>query len=445
MKLLRRQRTTLRTTRLRTTWLLAGAALGASTLTPARADFFFRDGDVPIVLLGDSITQQRMYTTFMETFVLTRFPQWNVQMRNIGWGGDTAWLRQRGGFESGLKRDVMSLQPKAITIDFGMNDARGGDGTYQQYIEHSTKLAQQLKAAGARVALVTPSPEEKFDATQPGGSGYNNMLWKYSLGLKEVAQKEGVLFVDQYTPFIKVIEEGRKAGVLTSDGKDGKQRLIPDAVHPNWAGHLVMAASILKGLDAPSLVSRVEYDAATGQSKTQNCQVTGTVTGAPADKAAAGEIRFTRTDNALPWPIPPDAQFVLKVPGFAALDGLNRYELQVGNAPSAKYDLLIDDQKAGTFTKEELARGVNVALQAGPITEQAMKIHQAVLDKNNLFFNRWRNVQIFAAPSWIPTEAVESARKAEIARLDAQIADREKQINALRQPKPHVWRLVPAT
>jgi hypothetical protein len=56
------------------------------------------------------------------------------------------------------------------------------------------------------------------------------MLWKYSQGLKQVAAQENVLFVDQYTPFINVINLGRASGVLSTQA--GGPRLIPDAVHP---------------------------------------------------------------------------------------------------------------------------------------------------------------------------------------------------------------------
>ena len=182
-----------------------------ATVPAARGeDFFFHDGDRPAVFLGDSITEQRMYTTFIETYVLSRHPRWNITFRNIGWGGDTSWLSRREGFDAGLKRDILSLHPLAITIDFGMNDARGGEATYEKYVTYSTKLVQQLKSAGARVALLTPSPEEKSEANQPAGSAYNRLLWKYSLGLLKIAEQEGVRFVDQQTPFVSVIETGRQ-------------------------------------------------------------------------------------------------------------------------------------------------------------------------------------------------------------------------------------------
>src|SRR2546422_4395140 len=57
-------------------------------------DFFIKDGD-RVVFLGDSITEQRLYTTYIEAYALTRFPQWKLTFRNVGWGGDTSWLRQR--------------------------------------------------------------------------------------------------------------------------------------------------------------------------------------------------------------------------------------------------------------------------------------------------------------------------------------------------------------
>jgi hypothetical protein len=59
-------------------------------LTPAlRAEgpFAIKEGD-RIVFYGDSITDQRLYTTFVETYIVTRFPTLNVTFVHSGWGGD---------------------------------------------------------------------------------------------------------------------------------------------------------------------------------------------------------------------------------------------------------------------------------------------------------------------------------------------------------------------
>ena len=56
--------------------------------------FFFKNND-SVVFLGDSITQQKLYTTYLEAYTLTRFPDRRFRFRNVGWGGDTSWLRKR--------------------------------------------------------------------------------------------------------------------------------------------------------------------------------------------------------------------------------------------------------------------------------------------------------------------------------------------------------------
>lgn len=420
--------------------LLAGgfALLAMASYAPksAHADFFFHDGDKPAVFLGDSITEPNVYTSLIQSYVLTRYPKWDITFRNIGWSGDTAGLRQRGGQEAGLRRDILPLKPMAITIDFGMNDARAGDKGYQAYIDAQIKLVEALKAMGARVALLTPSPEERYEPNQPAGSAYNAMLWKYSQGLKQVADKEQVPFVDQYTPFVKVIEDGRKAGVLSADASG--LRLTGDAVHPNWPGHLVMAASILKGLGATAPVSSVDIDAAGRRISVQGAQAQ--LQDNPNDK---NSLVFTRKDDVLPWSLPPETASVLKVPGFDPLNDLSRYMLKVTGLTAAKYDLFIDDKKTATFTKEELATGVNLTQQAGPITEQSLTVLRAAREKDTLFSMRWRNVQLFNVP-WLKDVNIEPQRQAEMARIETLITEKEEQLKQLRQPVQHTFKLTPS-
>src|SRR5258705_3610899 len=88
-------------------------------LSPARgADpaFFFKNGD-RVVMIGDSITEQHLYSNYVEMWVTMRFPAWNITFRNVGIGGDTS-----GGGNGRFKRDVLAHKPTALTVDFGMND-----------------------------------------------------------------------------------------------------------------------------------------------------------------------------------------------------------------------------------------------------------------------------------------------------------------------------------
>ena len=52
--------------------LLSASALVLSTQAAEDSHFSLKDGD-RVVFYGDSITDQRLYTTFTETYVVTRF------------------------------------------------------------------------------------------------------------------------------------------------------------------------------------------------------------------------------------------------------------------------------------------------------------------------------------------------------------------------------------
>jgi len=423
--------------------------LAASTANAA--DFFFHDGD-RVVFLGDSITEQRLYTTYIEAYALTRFPEWKLTFRNAGWSGDTSWLRNRfhtdearlfaandadqqqmieTAVTSGLGRDVLPLQPTAVTIDFGMNDhlyQAFRPDVFHAYVRSETQLTKVLKEHGARVALLTPQPIEDH-RPDPDHDMRNQTLQKFADGLDGVATNNGALFVDQFGPYMAVMLRERAANSNAFIGAG-------DAIHPGPAGHTIMAWAILKALGAPSLVSSATIDGVHGKVvTTAGCKVSSL-------KVDAGAVSFDRLDQALPMPIARKAEPALHL--VPILDDLSRYELQVTGLPAASYELTIDGVVAGTFTAEQLAKGCSLAMAPGPITEQAQHVLQLVFDKNNAYFNRWRTVQLFQLPDWANGPEVDAKRNAEIARRDRQIADLEAGIDAARQPKPHHFELKPA-
>src|SRR3954469_25673477 len=126
---------------------LAALAL-AMTAGPAPAaspdQFFFKDGDV-VVMIGDSITEQHLYSNYVEMWTVTRFPKWKLTFRNTGIGGDTS-----PGGNSRFKRDVLSYKPTAMTVDFGMNDGGYGgfnEGRFDPYMKGLRGMADQAAAA----------------------------------------------------------------------------------------------------------------------------------------------------------------------------------------------------------------------------------------------------------------------------------------------------------
>src|SRR5436853_216041 len=95
-------------------WLAALFLVGvfiAPAVSQTTADFFFKKGDV-VVVMGDSITEQRLYSNYLELWSVTRFPDYKLVFRNVGIGGDTS-----GGGNGRFKRDVLPFKATALTVD----------------------------------------------------------------------------------------------------------------------------------------------------------------------------------------------------------------------------------------------------------------------------------------------------------------------------------------
>src|SRR5947199_7926404 len=141
--------------------LLSCLVLALSS-TAAAQDFSLKNGDT-VVFYGDSITDQRLYTTFAETYVLTRFPALRVNFVHSGWGGDRVSGGGGGPIDVRLRRDVIAYRPTVMTIMLGMNDGgyRSFDaGLFDTYSRGCEHIVQKVKGALPRLRLtfIQPSP-----------------------------------------------------------------------------------------------------------------------------------------------------------------------------------------------------------------------------------------------------------------------------------------------
>ncbi len=420
----------------------------------------------PVLFFGDDATAQRMYTTLIETYTLSRFPSWKVSFRNTGWAGDT--IRFTGGRaksgDQGIRRDIESFHPQLIVVNYGLNDAKRGDAGFQQFSVGVNVLSRDMPRVGVyRAVFSSSNPAEGYEEGQPAGDSFNLTLQKFADEMKvrvPLGWLDGVnavrahpkgpvlpqigdgVFVDLFDPMLGLIESGRKAGVLSPDDTlgDKANRLVPDGVHPNWSGHLVMAALILQAMHAPAVVSSATLDAAAHNTvAAEGCTITW-------QNSASDSVQFQRSDEALPWPISPECDLALKLPGFDPATTLNQYNLKVTGLQADAYQLFIDDQPIATYAKEALANGVNLGfVEKGPIYDQGQKLLKAVIEKNDTFYHRWHDVEIGPTPNPKTGRAdLDAAGTAELARLDKLISDQESAIDGLRVPAPHVFKLVPA-
>src|SRR5436190_969459 len=126
---------------------LAGAAF-AQEAAGQKDAFGLRDGD-RVVFYGDSITDQRRYTSFVETYVVTRFPKLNVSFVHSGWGGDRVTGGGGGPVDVRLERDVEAYKPTVVTIMLGMNDGSYQpfrDPIFQKYADGYRHIVEKLKS-----------------------------------------------------------------------------------------------------------------------------------------------------------------------------------------------------------------------------------------------------------------------------------------------------------
>lgn len=349
-------------------------------------DFFLKDKDT-VVFYGDSITAQRLYTSYVESFVISRCPDRDIRFVHSGWGGDTVRGGAGGPIDKRLERDVIAWKPTVVTIMLGMNDAsyRAFDekifANYKKGYEH---IVATLKARlpDARLVLIEPSPFDDVTRKPNVEGGYNTVLVKYSEFVRELAKREGALSVDLNAPVVACLEKA------FAESKETAQKILPDRVHPAAAGHLVMAKALLEGLRAPSAVSSVAIDAA------EKKVVTEESTSVALIDSTSAALAWTQTDRALPLGLDMKDPAVALAARTSGMEALDRQLLKVTGLSEQAYELRIDGVKVADFTKEQLEKGVDLALHATPMQKQANDVFMLTRRRGDLAEMRWRQIVI---------------------------------------------------
>jgi lysophospholipase L1-like esterase len=351
--------------------LLFAAAVGPAS--PAPVPIGDRE---TIVFYGDSITEQNLYTAYLETFLLSRFPQKDLAFFNLGWGGDTA-----SGGNKRFARDVLPVRPTLVFVNFGMND--GGykaydEATFRNYLSAQGALADAIRAAGAREVLFTTSPVD--DVLRKDEGVYNETLSRLALGLGQLAVERGLSLVDLLHPMLEVQRRAKE--------KDPAFTMIPDTVHPDAVGHLVMAYAALRRIDAPRVVAEIVVDGETVS-----------VDGAAVGKD--GGVEFDLRLPFLPFHVPKEARRALDL--VPLQEELNRFRLQVkaGQGGADPLVLSVDGKTAGVFTRDGLARGVDLALlDDAPWAAAGRTLWEAAQFRWRKHFEAWR-VMGLQKPAWM--------------------------------------------
>ncbi len=289
----------------------------------------------------------RIHTRYVMNYFTLRYPGLDVTFRNAGWSGDTA----PGGLGR-LQRDVLALKPTVVTICFGMND--GGYSAFDQnrcdwFMKGMTGLVAELKKANVRVVLLGPGCIDPDQQPRLKEQNYNDTLSRYSKAVKELADKEKVDYICLHDIMLEVQAKAK--------ARDPKYTMIPDSVHPSDPGQVVMAYAILKALGCKDQAAGLEIDAANSKVTADRCKVDDL-------KVTDNSVTFTRTDEALPTALDPDAASILDFVPFTG--DFNQYNFKATGLKAGRWKLTVEGIDVGTFSEKDLAAGVNLAKLGGP-------------------------------------------------------------------------------
>jgi hypothetical protein len=246
----------------------------------------------------------------------------------------------------------------------------------------------------ARITAIEPSPYD--DVTRPsafpviGGAPYNQSMIGYGKWISTFATENNWTLADANTDFVHMLEHASQTDPAMA------KEILPDHIHPSFGGSLMIAEAVLKSWNARPVVASVSIHATGSQPKIshlENARVT--------ELSNAGALRWTEIDDSLPlpfvqwkdmWGAGPTVGLVIGSSDLVT--ALNEEPLTVTGLKDGVYSLRIDGQSVGTFTNDQLAKGVNLALLKTPMTDQAMSVYTLVTQHGDLHYDRWRHVEV---------------------------------------------------
>ena len=139
-----------------------------------------------------------------------------------------------------------------------------------------------------------------------------------------------------------------------------------------------MAEALLKGWNAPALVSSVTIDGQAGKvADAQNA----TVDGVERDK---DELHWTAAEKSLPLALSRRNESEALLLELTDIEQqLNQEPLRVTGLEAGQYKLVIDDKEIGSFRAEELEKGINLADYQTPMWQQAQRVGWIVSDRDS--------------------------------------------------------------
>jgi lysophospholipase L1-like esterase len=332
--------------------------------------------DDRLAICGDSITEQRVYSAFIEDYLLMCQPAPRLTAVQFGWGGETSWQ-----FLPRIEHDVLPFKPTIATIFYGMNDGGYAALTAERegkFREAMRGAVRKFKDAGVRVVVASPGCVDThyFDKRYTPGHHvvYNKTLATLRDDAREIASAEDCPFADVYDVMFDVQAKAK--------ARYGAEYPLagPDGFHPVANGHLVIAYALLKAMGCDGDLGTIAFDAATGKA---------TASGSGHEIVSAHDGAITIRSSRYPFcfygdpagPKEPRSPYSTKgILDFLPFNqDLNRFRLVVTGLKSDKAKVTWGAETK-KFSAADLAAGINLAAEFldNPFSEPFKKVEGAV-------------------------------------------------------------------
>ncbi len=321
--------------------------------------------EIRVAFIGDSITHNGCYIYEIEHYYHTRYPEKNIVFVNKGMSGNqTADFLER--FDWDISEDEIAGDIDEATMMLGINDyyAPGYvDATDEKKQAVVDKFAGNVKKVinlcrdnGISLTIITPS---LYDATEELVTNTENYPDKnyFALAamteeLKKIAKEYDIPLIDFWTPTTDITEDLRQRGYT------GPVITGTDRVHPGEQGGTYMAYQFVKQQDGNPIVASVELNASNGSVNTQNASVN-------VISACNSSVSYEYLPKAIPIAYTSYYELIENDWGVPITEDINREIIKVTGLEEGTYKIKIEDKTlTGEYTSDELANGVNIAIDA---------------------------------------------------------------------------------
>lgn len=221
-----------------------------------------------IVLVGNTLFERaRLFGQIETTLQIATGPEVKgITLRNLGWSGDSVFGDSRSYFgppsegRDRLARNLGETTPSVVLISYGTEAAMSVDQGWTDDAAHAAATAAGIEAsrdvflAGyealielvrkssgeslREIVLISPPPLENLGAPLPDQTENNRRLAIFRDGIRDLAKKNSLRFVDLFA----------QMGGDSFKGEVAKPALTEDGVHYSEAGHAIVARELAKGL-----------------------------------------------------------------------------------------------------------------------------------------------------------------------------------------------------